>query len=331
MIKSNSLAGRRILLIVAGFFGYDKEIVKRLKARGADVTVYEDRPSTTTTSKILNRLHPALVSGAASRYLDYILLQCRGKTFDDIVVIKGESFTPPLLKRLFEAFPGARTTFYMWDSFRNSKGARAKLSLFDRCFSFDPYDVAETKGLKLRPLFFVPSYTRQVEVQQDIDMLFVGTVHTDRYAVLKRFVSKLPNSINTCFYLYFPAKIIYNVRRILDPQFWGAKKEEFNFTPLSHDENARLYARTRAVIDIERVIQKGLTMRTFEVLASGKKLITTNKSILTSGLYDPSNVCVIDRQSPVLPPGFMGSPFKPLPPDVLYRYSLDGWIDDVFL
>ena len=327
----NNLTGRRILLIVASFFGYDKEIVNRLRARGAMVTVYEDRPSTTTLSKILNRLHPSLVSGAARRHVDRILSECRGRTFDDIVVIKGEAFTPPLLKRLFEAFPEARTTFYMWDSFSNSKGSRAKLVLFDRYLTFDPVDAANTKGLVLRPLFFVPSYIRQSKTNPDIDILFVGTVHTDRYAVLKKLSSRLPVSTKRHYFLYFPARFIYHVRRVLDPQFWSSKMEEFSFVPLSHQENSQLYARARAIVDVERAIQTGLTMRTFEVLASGKKLITTNPSIRQSELFDEANVCVIDRKNPEVLPDFFDRPFKPLQAETLHRYSLDGWIDDVFL
>ena len=329
-VESN-MTGRRILLIVASFFGYDKEIVKRLKARGAIVTVYEDRPSTTTLSKILNRLHPALVAGAAVRHVDRILSECDGKNFDDIVVIKGEAFTPPLLKLLFKAFPEARTTFYMWDSFRNSKGAREKLALFDRCLSFDPVDAANTKGLALRPLFFVPSYIQRSETEPDIDILFVGTVHTDRYAVLKRLASRLPVGTKRHYFLYFPARFIFHIRRVIDPQFWTSNKAEFSFVPLSHQENAQLFARARAIVDVERVIQTGLTMRTFEVLAAGKKLVTTNQSIRQSELFDPANVCVVDRKNPEIPPDFFSRPFNPLQTEVLRRYSLDGWIDDVFL
>jgi hypothetical protein len=327
----NSLAGRRILLIVASFFGYDKEIVSRLKARGASVAFYEDRPSTKTMSKVLNRLHPAFVQGAAKRHVERILYECRDMNFDDIVVIKGEAFTPILLKRLFSAFPKARTTFYMWDSFRNSRGAQAKLALFDRCLSFDPVDAAATKGVVLRPLFFVPSYIQQSSLEQDIDILFVGTVHTDRYAILKKLALSFPTGTKPYYFLYFPARFIYYLRRAFDPTFWASKVEEFSFVPLNHKENSALYARARAILDIEREIQTGLTMRTFEVLASGKKLITTNPSIKNFELFNPANICLVDRRNPSIPSDFFNEPLVPIHPKVLYRYSLDGWIDDVFV
>ena len=50
-----------------------------------------------------------------------------------------------------------------------------------------------------------------------------------------------------------------------------------------------------AVLDIEHPKQVGLTMRTFEVLASGRKLITTNRSIINHEFYDPLRMCYRQR------------------------------------
>lgn len=322
-------SGRRILLIISGFFGYDKEIISRLKARGATVTTFSDRPTSTNFGKVLNRLSPRLVRGAAKQHLQTILEECRGKVFDDILVVKGEGFSPAALRRLFTEFPEARTTFYMWDSFKNARGSRERMECFERSFSFDPVDAENTPGLKLRPLFYVPSYKNTQVQEADLDLLFVGTVHTDRYRVLSRLAKNLPAGINHYFFLYFPARFIYQIRRWVSPQFWGSKPSEFSFYPLSHAENGALYVRARAIVDIERAIQTGLTMRTFEVLAAGKKLITTNRSITRSELFDPSNVVVIDRLNPRVSLDFLQSPFSPLDPAVLLRYSLDAWLDEV--
>lgn len=325
-----SLAGKKILLIVASFFGYDKEIVKRLVMRGAEVVVYEDRPSTTTIGKIITRLSPRLVEKASSRYLDRIISECGQQAFDEIVVIKGEGFTPRLLQRLFDYFPHARKTFYLWDSFKNCRGAKDKLALFDRCLSFDPIDAASTDVLSYRPLFYVPSYIDKTSTVTDIDVLFVGTVHTDRYAVLKRIRSVLPKELHCFFFLYFPTPLLFYFRRCFDPSFWRARKSEFKFKPLSHKDNSELYSRARVIVDIERSIQAGLTMRTFEAVASGKKLITTNPHVASSEFFNKNNMCIVDRKCPDIPRDFLSSDFIPLSPEVLYKYSLDGWIDDVF-
>lgn len=324
-----NFVGRRILLIISGFFGYDQEIISRLKLRGAIVTTYSDRPTATNFGKFLNRLSPRLVRGAAKRHLQRILDECSEKIFDEILIVKGEGFSPAALHVLFARFPEARTTFYMWDSFRNARGSRERMACFERSFSFDPVDAGMTPGLKLRPLFFVPSYTNVSQTSTSLDLLFVGTVHTDRYRVLSRLAKNLPAGVNHYFFLYFPARFIYRVRRWISPQLWGSQPSEFSFKPLSHAENSALYVRARAIVDIERAVQTGLTMRTFEVLAARKKLITTNRSIKNSDLFDPANVLIIDRINPRVPLEFLQTPFCPVDSAVLARYSLDFWLDEV--
>jgi hypothetical protein len=64
-----------------------------------------------------------------------------------------------------------------------------------------------------------------------------------------------------------------------------------------------------AVLDVEHPKQRGLTMRTIETLISEKKLITSNKNIINSNLYDCSRVNVINRDNPQLSNDFIDSPF----------------------
>jgi hypothetical protein len=87
--------------------------------------------------------------------------------------------------------------------------------------------------------------------------------------------------------------------------------------------------RSAAILDIEHPKQRGLTMRTIETLISGKKLITTNKSIINSNLYDTSRVYVISRDNPQLPNNFINSKFLPIPESLKYYYSCEGWISEL--
>ncbi|MGE4514729.1 MAG: hypothetical protein AB7E26_13095, partial [Chryseobacterium sp.] len=76
--------------------------------------------------------------------------------------------------------------------------------------------------------------------------------------------------------------------------------------------------------------QNGLTIRTFEVLASGKKLITTNSDITNYPFYSPENILVIDRENIQMNPEFFKIDFKKLNQDVLYKMSLDSFIECLF-
>ena len=85
-----------------------------------------------------------------------------------------------------------------------------------------------------------------------------------------------------------------------------------------------------AVLDIQHPTQRGLTMRTFEALAAQTKLITTNSAIQYYDFYDPENIAIIDRESPVLPDGFLDTPYAPVPKGVTDKYSINNWIRTLF-
>jgi hypothetical protein len=318
------------LFISASFFGYAKEIKARLEQRGRKVAWFEDRPATDATTKALLRLSPTLLTGKAERYFDQIIEQVRQQPIRDVLVIKGEALTVEAIHRLRKALPDARFTIYFWDSYGNMpKDSFQKVALFDRALTFDPVDAASDNRLIYRPLFFVEEQVNLPAVEQDIDLLFFGTAHDDRYAIVKRIERALPHDVSFTKVLYIPFKGIYYFRRCFDPAFWGASRDEFIFTPLSKQEIMGLVARARAVVDIERVVQTGYTMRSIETFAAGRKIISTNARITEADFYHVNNVAVINRMNPRVDPEFLESPYVTPQPQVLQRYTLASWLDEV--
>jgi hypothetical protein len=319
-----------LLLIGGGFFGYAEEISRALMLRGRKVAWFEDRPALDTMTKSLLRIAPSLVAARAEAYFEGIIAQMREQPIRDILVIKGEALSPKSIERLRATMPQARLTLYFWDSYRNMpKDSPRKVSLFDKSFTFDPHDAQTDRRLNYRPLFFVDDYASLPKLTPDIDLLFVGTVHSDRYAILGRLSRALPSGVRFERILYFPSRFVYVVRRVGDPQFWRARRNEFVFHPLNKADIQTLISRARVVVDIERSVQSGLTMRTVEMLGAGKKLLTTNSKVIEADFFNPNNISVIDRRLPTVTSSFMESEYEPPSVEILRRYSLSGWLDEV--
>ena len=318
------------LLIGGGFFGYAREISALLERQGRKVLWFDDRPALDTLTKAAVRLAPRVIARKLEAFVTRIVERARAESIREVLVIKGEALSPAALRRLRAALPRARFTLYFWDSYLNMpKDSPEKVAIFDRAFSFDPEDTARDQRLRYRPLFFLDEYNNLPTLEQDIDLLFFGTAHGDRYPVLRRLARSLPAGIRFEMVLYFPSKAIYGIRRVLDPRLWSASRDEFIFTPLSRAEIRRLVARTRAVVDIERPIQTGFTMRSVETLGAGRKLVTTNPSVLKADFYNPDNMVVIDRQRPAIPARLFERPYVAPPTDIMRRYSLSGWVGEV--
>ena len=319
-----------LLLFCGGFFGYASEIRHALVARGRRVALFDDRPATDSLSKATLRLAPSLVRAQTERYFDGIIARMRGKPIRDVLVVKAEGFSPDTVRRLRTAFPHARFTLYFWDSYGNMPAdSRAKAALFDRVLSFDPRDAGQDETLIYRPLFFVDRFAQLPGVVQDIDVLFFGTMHGDRFPVLQRIARALPPSVRFEKFLYFPAKWLFAIHAARYPAMLRADRGDFIYTPKSRAELLELLARSRIVVDIERPVQCGYTMRTLEALGSGRKLITTNAEVANADFYNPDNILVIDRAAPQIAASYLEAPYQPVAADILYRYSLSGWLDDV--
>ena len=72
-------------------------------------------------------------------------------------------------------------------------------------------------------------------------------------------------------------------------------------------------------------------MRSIEALGAGKKLVTTNKSIVDEDFYNSQNIHILDREGLLeIPVGFFDVPFQAVPEDIYYKYSISGWIDEIF-
>lgn len=318
------------LLISPDFFGYSKEIKSSLWRRGVKTMVFDDRPATDTLTKALIRISPRILKSRADAYFDKIIEEARMHPITEVLVIKGQALSCDAIRRFRLAFPNARFTLYFWDSYKNmSPDSAEKVALFDRAFTFDPNDANNDPRLVYRPLFYLNEYAELPQIDRDIDLFFFGTVHSDRYQVIRRLEQSLPKTVNIKKILYFSSKAVYLARRFLQPAFWRAAKSEFIFKPVARDEIMSLLARSRVVVDIERPVQAGLTMRTLETMGARKKLITTNPFAEKSDIYRPENILVIDRNNISIPNDFLVSDFVDLPADIRKKYTLDGWLDDV--
>jgi hypothetical protein len=112
--------------------------------------------------------------------------------------------------------------------------------------------------------------------------------------------------------------------------FKGINKNYFHYKPINYNEYMEIIDKSKAIIDTEAPKQTGLTMRTFEVLGKEKKLIMTNINIMEYDFYNAANILVIDRNNPVIDDDFLNKTYKPLSPNLYYKYSIDGWLEDIF-
>lgn len=326
------LKKKKVLLISVKFFNYEFIIKDTLEKMGAQVDLYDERPSNSFFTKAILRIYKDLYSTEINRYFRELLDKVKNKKYDYFLLIKGEATPSFFIKFLKENNPGIKLIYYTYDSFKNNSNGLAILEDFDYKFTFDSNDVKKY-NMEFRPLFYAQDYSLVRNSHSDFiyDLCFIGTAHSDRYTISQKLHHWCNSKGFRMFNFYFsPSKLLFKFNKLFKKDFKLFDEKKISFNSLSHSDIIALYKQSRAVLDINHPGQNGLTMRTFETLGAGRKLITTNANVKKYPFYNESNVLVIDRSEPFLAEDFFGTSFIPYSDELNHNMSIEGWICDVF-
>jgi len=325
---------KRILLFSPHFFGYGLAVAKKLEDYGAEVNYFDERPGNDFMTKALIRIDKSLLARKIHKYYSKINRSLKKNYYDYVLFLNLEAISEKDLKALKASQPRATFIMYMWDSVRNKKHTASLLSYFDLKHTFDKDDSENERysAFNFRPLFFLDEYRNlDSRAKKDIDLLFVGSIHSDRYPLLMKIQSLCAEAGKTTdFFMFLQSKKLFYARKASDKSFSTAKMTDFEFTSLSKEDLINKLARTKVVLDIQHPSQTGLTMRTVEMIGAKKKIITTNKHIKDYDFYNPTNVLCIDRENIELDMSFFETDFKDLDDAIYHRYSIDGWLEEIF-
>lgn len=327
-----NLSGKKILFLSANFFGYEKAIANRLRELGAEVDFFNERPSDSVLSKGIIRVNKNFYFKKIRSYYHKITKETRNQNYDFFLLIKGETIPLSFLEQFKKKHPDSTMIYYSYDAVREYPKFLKLYSYFDRNFTFEPKDAQEHK-LHFRPLFFIEDYKKLTESDNvKYDIVFIGSAHTDRYLIGEK-VRKISSSLNlkTYFYYYAQSKAAFLLKKVFDQNLKKFDIKKLTFKKLKHSEIADIYAQSRSVLDINKPFQDGLTMRTFETLAAGKKLVTTNSDIRNYPFYTEDLILIVDRNQVELNSEFFKASSNKVSVENLKMMTLDSWIECLFV
>lgn len=322
---------KNILFISIKTFDYERHILNKLIELGSKVTYFDERPSNSILIKGLIRINKDLISIKINSYYKKILKNITNKKFDFLFVIKGESIPRFFLTEFKRMNPNCVMIYYTWDSFINNPNALINLDIFDRKITFD-YSDSLKYGINFRPLFFLDEYSKIREsIPQHQKLLFIGTAHSDRYIISQNFANWCQSkNIEYSNYYFIPSIFVFLFKYLFDKTFSNFNIRSLSFKPLCLNQILNKYQESTIILDINHPNQTGLTMRTFEALGSGRKLITTNKNILNYQFYNPNNILIIERDQLTFPDEFFKLKYLNYNETFYYEMSIHGWLDFIF-
>ncbi len=317
---------KRVLFISPAYFSYEKIIKEKLIEKGFIVDWFDDRPKMTIVGKGIFRLFPFVLKRKAKRYINKIIKTTKNIEYDYVFSILGQAFTAKSIDRLRKAQPKAKYILYMWDSIQTFPNTLKFCNKFDVCYTFDNLD-AQQYNFKFLPLFI---YSYEFNSKKEIyDACFIGTIKKGKYKMVSSIVSQLrENGKNVFCYMYLQSKIVYFFYKITDKEFRKTKINDFKYKKMPLEEVTKISNSSKYIIDCPMKNQNGLSMRTFECLGSGKKLITTNINIVNYDFYNEYNILVwsLYEKNHL----FFDETYQKIDDQILKKYSIENWINKIF-
>lgn len=319
-----NIKGKSILLIAPEFYGYHVEIILALENKGAKVNFFSEIKQS-VIYRISQKICKNFAKKIEGKHLDSILMCAKKTKFDIVLVIRGGIISGDFMGKLRATLKSSLFYMYQWDSYQQND-YRSLIPFFDVVSTFD---IADSKELELSyiPLFFTDEYAKlsQCKNEKLTDMVFFGAYHSDRLNIVKFFAKLFSiNGLNFQSHLYL--KKIPLLSRLMKGEISLKDLKYIKTYPVSSKTIAEAYAETKAVLDVELSIQSGLSMRTFEVLGSGLKLVTTNKNIMSADFYHDNQILVIDRKSLQADVSFFEVPTKAID---MNSYHIQCWLDKI--
>lgn len=308
----------RVVVIAPEFYHYHTSIVESLTRNGSDVIFFAELP-TGFFYRIIKNLSPGLYKQLLDNYFKKIVARIVDTDVSHFLVIRAESMPVWFVHLLRDAHPHAKFVMYQWDSCKNND-YKHLLSSFDKVATFDHVDAVDF-GITYQPLFYIKR-NELPDVDRSIDYLFVGSLHGDRLEILKKFRSSIPTDKQVKFHIY--VSFFSYIKLLFKGRF--VSLSDISFQKVSFQSLELMIKKSKNVIDLCSRTQTGITVRSFEALSSGCRLITNNDSIAELFPQLVPNIDIIDTDFFVYKEKYDKRVSSSADLTVMEDYELDRWL-----
>ena len=252
--------------------------------------------------------------------------------YDNILIIKPEEYNKKNIKVL-KKICRSKIVGYIWDGIRphlvhNLQNSRV---LFNNLYSFDKNDILNYPNLEMQFYTNFSAYNKTIipYSERDTDLFYIGgigaaQIKQRRDIMLERFLSKIDDRLDINIFIHD------------EDESLKITSKNINYTKqyLSLFDSLERTKKSKCVLDICKSHHIGLSFRFFDCLSTETKLITNNKDIQNYDFYDPENIMIVEYENDILSQhefkNFIERPYKKLPEDIISKYRINHWIENIF-
>ncbi len=190
-------------------------------------------------------------------------------------------------------------------------------------YSFDPHN-AEDFHMTFKPYYYLRMGRQEETLPSETfryDVFFIGG-DKGRLLELMTLKEKMEALGLSCKML---------VKQTRHKHYSSADKANMIAEGIPYEKVCEYIRQSRAVLDIVQEGQYGLTLRPYEALHFGRKLITDSKTISSYDFYRTQNVFQLGKNDLKDLPAFLRSPLCAVADEIKSKYIAENWLDGFFL
>lgn len=319
-------------MITVPMSGYEQELIETLENKGFKVEFFNkgskiNRKELNFFQRIIRGINKNFIyikkveRAIYKKYINEL-----DDTYDYIFDFGGKAKIE-CLKLLKEKY-NSKYILYMWDDLKYANTVWETMNYYDEKYIFNDIET-QKYGFKYRPNFFVNEYLYNGE-KKEIDIYYRGSLRDKKRTVILEAIEKELSEYNVEISLYARGNYLKNIKKVHSKNYF-MKKCDSNYTSLKG--LSEKYKKSRVLLDIAYKNQSGLGLRPLEAIASNCKLVTTNENIKNYDFYNENNIFHLKDDLSNIKEllFFLKKPFKNYSKETVYKYSVDGFVEDIFL
>lgn len=310
---------RKITIIYPFAYGYIDLVVKELKSH-SNITVTEIKTDTikyqypNPFAKTWNGITKLFGKNIKKEYFSNQILGQVREEQDITFIIRPDLFDVSLLEKLKKKTENFIAYYY--DSCKKYPKQVDLIPFFDEIYSYENEDIEKYNFIETSNFI----YDESIATEDIRYAIFNISSYDSRIDEINRIANALSDAGLKIYFILFYFKKLSFSNLISVTEY------------LSLKETKKLISESRAMLDVQRIDQNGLSFRTFESLGYRKKLITTNKMVREYDFYHPNNILVINSNKIDTDEikNFLKLAYVEISQDILKKYNLKSFTEKIF-
>lgn len=275
---------RCLLVLPRSFYGFAAVVERGLRDLGYDVETANDEYPESLLGKLMSKLGLPISLTLTRRALTRLL---QGRQYELLIVIKGRGLDAATAAEL--RCHARHAVGYHFDAFRYDAGPARWVRELPRVCTFDYRDAAEHQLPVVELFSSLPEAPPATERRYRLSAIMRN--HSQRLVFLDRVLHAMGE--HDAFVHIFEANVFTFVANFLrHPWLYLKYRRYISRRSLPYAEYVKVLSGSQFTIDYAHPSQTGITIRSFEALSAGTRIITNNPYVLHSPMFEGSGTIV---------------------------------------